>query len=511
MQAQVLTDKSKLSKFELAVLIIASTVTITLVSTCSPLYPFNPWDDVNCFYTLGRGIIHGLIPYKDLYEQKGPLLYFLYAFAALISEKSLFVIWIFECISASVYSVYSWKIIKLFSNPSKFSIAIMPLFTGAVYTIKMFNFGGNAEELCFPLLTIVLFIVLKSIVNLDGLPTKTEAVLCGLISGVLFWVKYTFLGFMIGICIYILLLTIKRKSLLRLWSLVWRFLAGFIIISIPVLLYFLFNGALINLWEAYFYNNIFYYHSDSSNSIPIISNLIMIAYELYVTIKAFPVFGVMLLLSLIAMLFIGKTQRKKTYILFFLTLSISAAFIFTRAVLIYYYGYLMCYCFGFALLPIVNGWNKLENLLKQNKSFIRSLLTIFFLVIYALSIFLCKNMYLIFKPKTSLAQFRMAETINQTPDAKVLTYDVMDAGFYTAAGLLPCNRYYCFLNIEDTYPPILEEQNRLIDSGYFDYIVTSCVFDEEFTNYELVQEENIPYVDFDGKEILTGYKLYKKI
>jgi hypothetical protein len=93
----------------------------------------------------------------------------------------------------------------------------------------------------------------------------------------------------------------------------------------------------------------------------------------------------------------------------------------------------------------------------------------------------------------------------------VLTYDVKDAGFYTAAGLLPCNRYYCFLNIEDTYPPILEEQNRLIDSGYFDYIVTSCVFDEEFTNYELVQEESIHYVDFDGKEILTGYKLYKKI
>lgn len=82
-------DNSKLSKYELIFLLFSAIVTITLVSTCSPLYPFNPWDDANCFFTLGRGILHGLVPYRDLYEQKGPLLYFIYALVALLSEKSL--------------------------------------------------------------------------------------------------------------------------------------------------------------------------------------------------------------------------------------------------------------------------------------------------------------------------------------------------------------------------------------------------------------------------------------
>ena len=68
MQAKGLTDKSRLNRTELAILIGAAVVTMTLASTCSPLYPFNPWDDANCFFTLGRGITHGLVPYRDLAE-----------------------------------------------------------------------------------------------------------------------------------------------------------------------------------------------------------------------------------------------------------------------------------------------------------------------------------------------------------------------------------------------------------------------------------------------------------
>ena len=257
MKTQGLTDKSKLSKLELALLILAATVTITFVSTSSPLYPFNPWDDVNVFFTMGRGIKHGLVPYKDIFDHKGPLLYFIYAIATLVSEKTFVGVWIIECIAASVYAVFSWKIAKLFSEPSKYTIVLMPLLLGLVYTCRMFNFGGNTEELCFPLLTIALYLGLKAIANGDGLPSKTDALVCGLISGALFWLKYTFLGFMIGFIIYILCLSIKRKAFARLWSMVWRFLAGIIAICIPVLLYFAVTGSLGYLWEAYFYDNIF--------------------------------------------------------------------------------------------------------------------------------------------------------------------------------------------------------------------------------------------------------------
>ena len=87
----------------------------------------------------------------------------------------------------------------------------------------------------------------------------------------------------------------------------------------------------------------------------------------------------------------------------------------------------------------------------------------------------------------------------------------MDSGFYTAAGLLPQNRFFCFLNIESGYPAILEEQNRLIEAGYFDYIVTSFSCECDWDNYVLVREETDTYVDYTGEKALDGYRLYKRI
>ena len=52
---------------------------ITVMSTCSFLYPTNTWGDAQCFYTVGKSIAHGKVLYRDIYEQKGPLLYFLHA------------------------------------------------------------------------------------------------------------------------------------------------------------------------------------------------------------------------------------------------------------------------------------------------------------------------------------------------------------------------------------------------------------------------------------------------
>ena len=159
MQKQIISGTDKLKISELIFVIAAAVVTITAVSTCSPLFPFNPWDDANCFFTVGRGITKGLVPYRDLYEQKGPLLYFIYALAALVSQKSFTGAWIIECIAASVFAVFSWKTVKLFTRPSRFTIALVPVLLGITYTLKLFNFGGNAEELCFPLLSVAFYFV----------------------------------------------------------------------------------------------------------------------------------------------------------------------------------------------------------------------------------------------------------------------------------------------------------------------------------------------------------------
>ena len=515
MRSRELDAKGKLTKQELAILIISATVTITVVSACSPLFPFNPWDDANCFFTLGRGIIHGLVPYRDLYEQKGPLLYFIYALAALISEKSFIGAWIAECMIASLFAVFSWKTLKLFTEPPKFAISVMPLFLGLTYSTRLFNFGGNAEELCFPLLTIAFYFGLKAIVKGTSLPSKTEALICGVILGALFWIKYTFIGFMIGFCLYILIVAIRQKEFKMLWSLVWRFLAGFVILSAPILIYFVANNALSCLWEAYFYNNMFLYHASvgktTLSNIPVIKNIYIPLYALVVMSVKYPKFGVMLLLSVLSLFFINKEYRKKTVFLFAITFVLSMGFVFTKNSFIYYYIYLEAYFFCLILVPAVKALNFITKYFKQNPGFMKGIVSGFLIVVYFVTLLLSKNTYLLFEKKEFLAQFRYAETINQVPDARILTYDVMDSGFYTAAGILPSNRFFCFLNIESSYPAILEEQNRLIEAGYFDFIVTSVFCECDWDNYVLVREETDTYIDYTGEKSLYGYRLYKRI
>ena len=514
MENKDLKDNSKLTRFEFAFLIIVAIVTITIVSACSPLYPFNPWEDTNCFFTLGRGIIHGLVPYRDLYEQKGPLLYFLYAFAALLSEKSFVGAWILECVAATVYAVYSWKIAKLFAKPSKFCIFFVPLLLAGTYTLLMFNFGGNAEELCFPLLSIALYTGLRSLVVLRRLPSNSEALLCGILSAVLFWIKYTFLGFMAGFVICILFFALKHKLFGKLWSLVWRFILGFVFFSVPILIYFQINNALGSLWEAYFYNNMFLYlgsaQADVSFDIPLIKYICIPIVCLIKSAELYPVYGMLFLFSVISPIFASKTQRKTLYYFLGVTLLFASAFVFTKVSVLYYYGYILSYSFALILIPVIKCINKLESKIKKKQTLLSVAISIILTVLYFMVLFTSKNMYLIFKPKEYLSQFRISETVNQTPDAKILTYDVMDCGFYTASGLLPANRYYCYLIIESDYPAIKDEQNSLIAEGYFDYIITTYNCECDWKNYDLIQKEKGQYNDQYGNSLTEGYKLYKR-
>ena len=52
-------------------------------SVNSPIYTFNSHCDYNWYLTMGRGIVAGKVPYRDLFEQKGPITYFVFAFASL--------------------------------------------------------------------------------------------------------------------------------------------------------------------------------------------------------------------------------------------------------------------------------------------------------------------------------------------------------------------------------------------------------------------------------------------
>ena len=143
---------------------LISFITLLLCTKNSPLYAFNNWVDENAFFTVGKAWAHGIVPYRDIFEQKGPLLYFIFMLGSIISKKSFIGIFVFEVISLTITLIFSCKIIQLFLK-DKFIYPILPLLASIICSSGFFVHGGSVEEFCFPFLFISLYYFLKHFIN----------------------------------------------------------------------------------------------------------------------------------------------------------------------------------------------------------------------------------------------------------------------------------------------------------------------------------------------------------
>ena len=85
-----------------------------ICSKSSFLYPLNVWVDANCFFTMGKAMFNGKVLYLDLFDQKGPLLFFIYGLASLISYKTFLGVFILEVISFTIFLYYAYKLIRMY-------------------------------------------------------------------------------------------------------------------------------------------------------------------------------------------------------------------------------------------------------------------------------------------------------------------------------------------------------------------------------------------------------------
>ena len=94
--------------------LLTAFILLTICTKSSFLYPFNDWVDSNCFFTVGKSMLNGKVLYRDIYEQKGPWLYFLHAGAYLISRKTFFGVYLLELCAGTVFLYFAAKTFELY-------------------------------------------------------------------------------------------------------------------------------------------------------------------------------------------------------------------------------------------------------------------------------------------------------------------------------------------------------------------------------------------------------------
>ena len=237
---------------------------LTICSKNSFIYPFNNWDDPNSFFTMGKGMAKGFIIYKDLFEQKGPLIYVIHAIAYIISNRTFIGIFLFEIISFSVFLYFVAKIMTLYVRKVH-TLWGIPLISFVILSSYVFIAGDSAEEFCLPFLAISLYDFLNYYKNKypNKMPTKT-VIKNGIIAGCVLWIKYNLLGFWLGFAGFLGIGLLINKKVKEAFLTGAYFLLGMAIASIPWLIYFGINGALYDLFYVYFWVNMSSYSAQTS-------------------------------------------------------------------------------------------------------------------------------------------------------------------------------------------------------------------------------------------------------
>ncbi len=238
-------DNIKLICFlEYAAVVISGCIfVLASASWTSPLFPQMYGYDSAWYSLMGRAITKGYVPYRDYFDLKGPVFFFIEAFGQLLikGRNGIFLI---ECISSVLSAVFIYKAALLYLK--KFQAFIV---LGLYYFVYIFLlWGGNTcEEYMLTLSFACIYLALRFIKELweknDTPDYSAPAFFFGLSFAAMALSKVTVAAPVIAASLGVLIELIKRGRKDLILKIVLVFFGGFLTVSVPVSLYFIFHGA----------------------------------------------------------------------------------------------------------------------------------------------------------------------------------------------------------------------------------------------------------------------------
>lgn len=456
--------KFKLNNLQLIIIcLIVSFLFLMICSNNSFLYAFNDNQDVNWFITMGNGLLENKVPYKDLFEQKGPIVYFVFSLFCLFSNPYR-AVFIFEIICFAIFLFYCYKIIVKFIN-EKLAVFNLILISFIGLTSCYFVIGGGSvEEFCLPIFAYMLLCFIEFIHDKKQF-SVWRSFIWGVLIGLLFFIKFTLLAFPGIIFIYMVVILIKESKIKKVLEFIGLLFGGVISACAPVIIYFLLHDALFDLLEVYFYNNIFLY-GNSTN----------IFYNMYIICLKGIVPFTLIVLGIIFYQQLYKTNYlKRGYIILFVSYTI---FLVISGNFIYYYLPLIVFVplgVAFSSSYLLEKYPKIAN--KQ--------------IYYTSSILLLLSCILfgngtleLDDKKSDYIHFQIAEDIrtidNENPT--LFCYKLWDYGFYNVLGVTPNVKYYANnLLEEDSFPEMYNEfKSYILNKETKFLLVDKQVFEDEY-------------------------------
>lgn len=484
------------------------------------LYAFNDWVDANAFFTVGKSIMNGVVPYRDLFEQKGIILYFIYGFGYLLYHKGFYGVFILELFSFSIFLYYLHKIFNMYLD-SNYSLVLLPIIAFLTTTSFSFVHGGSCEEFALPYLMISFYYYFKHF-KVKKLDNK-EYLINGILCGIVFMMKYTMIGFWVGFGFLILFDYLRNKDYKGALRLCLYFFIGvFIPISI-CLIYLGFNVAIKKFIDYYFIINMTSYNSNESLGILGFFNRSFSKFFYTLIYNWYILLFLLLFVPLYALVI--RNERNHNYFIFGLIVLyvMTIIFIFCGYQSMKYY---LLPVFIFLVIPFLSLGilfdkyilPRLKNIKFKKYSYV--LFVIVFVICVYLSFLNANYSYARFFKKKDYFQFKYADYINSFSNPTLINMGFLDGGLYTTTGIVPNVEYFEVQNIDySIFPDNIDGQRKAVQNKEVKFILyyTEDSYDvvkknNEYIwdNYELVYDDTYYFEDRLYNAFLFKLKGLKK-
>lgn len=512
-------------------LAIVGCILMAICSYTSPVFYFDYSPDNNAFFTVGKAMMNGIVPYKDIFEQKGPYVYFLHGLAYLVSHRSfllIFVVEILVLVASMVLTYYLARKLHMTELGSFIVAMISPvLFLYHPY----YDYGDTVEFFVIPLLLSLIYLVL--LIDQQGFEVNRWWFFTqGLFVGIIFLSKYTLLGAWMAFYLIVGMRLLVKRNWSKLGQVVLFSGAGFLVAVVPWLIYFIVTKSLGSFIDVYI---VFNTHAYVASSVSAFSKLIQSAIllsQFYLGDVFFFVVGLLGTLIVIFSRDVFKTNfARGLYLVVFLLSDLLAVYGYQTNTVYQYYQ--LAY-FPFFVLPFIYFLNLI---LRQVKS-LHYDDTFMILTSIGLSLFLVLGVNdsvkesRLFPNNLSIterttrkpqqpAQVEFGRIMRaKTPKNQQLTllnYGSIDMGFYTSSGAVPTQYYFQNYNVpRSAAPQILRSQVRAIRNKQTEWVVLNTPLGHRIKGWHGTDSGKISSGNLNpgtakiSKVLLKNYRIVKR-
>lgn len=467
----------------------------------SPLHPWvggTTYADSSVFKTVVMMMEKGGMPYVDSFDHKGPLLYILNWLGNRISYYRG--IWVIEFVFLIVTILMIYKSSRLICS-KKGSVVTTLMAISLLF--EYFEGGNLTEEYAMAFIAVALFVYLDYFLNNNI--SRVRLISCGLCFGGVVLLRPNMVSVWFVMCIGVLFKNIVvDKNWKNVLSFLLWFLAGTLIIVLPIVIWLAVNGALDQCIHDYIIFNMAYNSKDGGRA------LFSAKWNSYFYFAGTTVY----LISLLCLVIFRNENNKILHYFYLLYLLITPLFVCLSGMTYGHYGMILIPAVAY---PVALAFKKFESIDFENVSKVLfGIATVYCLSSIVLPdwIDLVSSIAIIWEDRKEDHRNGVINDISNVidslidPNDKISVYGNWDA-VYVKCNRAHATRYSYQFPIGEVMPEIMDEYFEqlqeeqphviVIQSGSLDEVMNKFLKDNK---YEMVWSQN--------EDALDGALIYYK-